>query len=359
MIPSCVSESAVLIVGFRNCSDISSCLFALSQTSIDTPFDVFICENGGPSAYRNLLRDLTGADGPCEPKSVNEAGAGQIGFVEVERLELRGRPSRVWIGCAPDNLGYAGGINAWLRPLSDIEGWKGVWILNPDAEPYPDALKQLIERAVAGNKAMVGSTILEAGETDVIRFRGGLRWDRLTARSIAIGLGDPLQSSFDLSKVEASMDSPSGASMYVTRACIETIGLPDPSYFLFFEDLDWGLKAKPLGLGYAPASIVAHARGTTTGSSAKHGAPSRLSVYLHHRNAIHLVRRYFPWTVPLRVSASLLYALRFLLRGQPQSSVAVIEGTVAGLKGEIERPAWHREQSPAAPLVKPTAAGRS
>ncbi len=33
--------------------------------------------------------------------------------------------------------------------------------LNPDAEPYPDALKQLIDRAVAGNKAMVGTIHLK------------------------------------------------------------------------------------------------------------------------------------------------------------------------------------------------------
>jgi GT2 family glycosyltransferase len=141
--------------------------------------------------------------------------------------------------------------------------------------------------------------------------------------------------------------------MYVTRACIEKIGLPDESYFLFFEDLDWGFKAKSMGLGYASASIVAHKRGTTTGSASRDGAPSRLSVYLQHRNAIHFVRRYFRWSIPLRVGASLLYALRFLLRGAPQSSLATLEGMLAGLKGEIGRPAWHREQSPAAPLRKP------
>ncbi len=92
MIPSCVSESAVLIVGFRNASDVSNCLSALSKTSTDTPFDVFICENGGAPAYRKLVRDLTGVDGPCGPNSSNEDGADQIGFVEVECLDLRGDP---------------------------------------------------------------------------------------------------------------------------------------------------------------------------------------------------------------------------------------------------------------------------
>lgn len=355
VISSCVSESAVLIVGFRNSSDICNCLTALSKASTESQFDIFLCENGGVAAYHGLIRDLTGVGGPCEPDDGSDENARRLGFSEVERFRLQGRSSRVWIGCASENLGYAGGINAWLLPLLQTSGWKGVWILNPDAEPSPDALKELIARAAVGNKAMVGSTILEEGESEVIRFRGGLRWERLSARSVAIGLGDQLGGSYDLSTIEASMDSPSGASMYVTRACIEIIGLPDASYFLFFEDLDWGIKAKPLGLGYAAASIVAHKRGTTTGSASKAGPPSRLSIYLQHRNAIHFVRRHFPWTVPLRVLVSLLYALRFLLRGTPQSSAAVLEGILSGLKGEIGRPAWYRDQLSVAALRKPAA----
>jgi GT2 family glycosyltransferase len=356
VIASCVSESAILIVGFRSSPDIRSCLVALSNISTDTPFDVFICENGGAAAYHGLIRELTGANGPCESCGDNNQGEDRSGFTELERLRLRGKSANVWVGCAPENLGYAGGINAWLRPLLQTAGWKGVWILNPDTEPYPDALKELVGCAVAGDKAMVGSTILEAGKTDVVRFRGGLRWEKFAARSVAIGLGDPLRASHDISAIEASMDSPSGASMYVTRACIERIGLPDETYFLFFEDLDWGVKAKPLGLGYASASIVAHKQGTTTGSTARLGSISRLSVYLEHRNAIHFVRKYFPWTLPLRICVSFLYALRFLLRRAPQSSLATVEGILAGLKGETGRPAWYQDQSSIAALLgKPMA----
>ena len=36
------------------------------------------------------------------------------------------------------------------------------------------------------------------------------------------------------------MDSPTGPSMYVTRDCIERIGLMDESFFLYWEEVDWG-----------------------------------------------------------------------------------------------------------------------
>jgi N-acetylglucosaminyl-diphospho-decaprenol L-rhamnosyltransferase len=338
---------AVLIVGFRNATDIRSCLHALAPASTDPAFDVLICENGGASAYRELIDELVSDSGFAQANDeINRSERPtDTRFRDVTSLRFANRPSGIWIGCAPDNLGYAGGINAWLEPLLDVSGWQGIWILNPDTEPYPTALAELVGRAVLGGKAMVGSTILEAGRDDLVRFRGGLRWQPLAARSIAIGLGDPLGESHDVSAIEGAMDCPSGASMYVTRSCIEKIGLMDESYFLFFEDLDWGLRAKSAGLGYASGSVVAHKRGTTTGSALAPASLSRLSVYLHHRNAIFIVRKYFPWTLPIRLCVSLLHALRFLLRRAPNNFVAVLEGLIAGLRGETGRPPWHRNST--------------
>lgn len=204
MIAERIAEVAVLIVGFRNASDIRDCLTALSDAQPEPSFDVFICENGGEAAYRQLILKLIDDQGPCVP----DAPAGpQIDepsrFTSTVRLRLRARSSRVIIGCATGNLGYAGGINAWLNQLWQVDGWKGLWILNPDTEPEPGALAALVQRAEAGNKGMVGSTILEG---DHVRFRGGLHWQRLASRGIAIGLGERLDTPHDISAIEAAMD---------------------------------------------------------------------------------------------------------------------------------------------------------
>ncbi|MGY3034419.1 N-acetylglucosaminyl-diphospho-decaprenol L-rhamnosyltransferase [Bradyrhizobium sp. USDA 4354] len=340
LVESLVSEVAVLIVGYRNSQDIVDCLLALSRATTSPGFDIFICENGGEDAYRRLVSALISEGGPC--LRCQPLGTGIDGdisrFTDVQRMVLRARSSNVWVACASDNLGYAGGINAWLRPLSAIPTWRAIWILNPDTQPTESALAALHERAESGRKAMVGSTILDSLDADHVRFRGGLSWQKLAARDVAIGLGDLLNVSCNIAAVEDAMDSPSGASMYVTRWCIERIGLMDESYFLFYEDMDWGLRARHLGLGYAADSIVVHKRGTTTGSARGSSAIPVLSVYLQHRNCVRFVRRHFPWSVPLRVAVSLLYALRFLLQGAPNNSRAAIEGLVAGLRGEMGRP---------------------
>jgi GT2 family glycosyltransferase len=336
------TEVLVLIVGYNNPGDIGNCLAALSRATATPRFDIFICENGGLPAYRELIRRLVEEQVCRDAAMEKQSELASDPFVAIDRLELAGRSSRVVVGCAKDNLGYAGGVNAWLRRLLDCDGWKGVWILNPDAEPAPDALRALVARAEGGDKGMVGSTILEAGSDEIVRFRGGLQWRKLSARSVAIGLGERLDAAIDLPAIERALDSPSGASMYVTRKCIEQIGLMEDSYFLFFEDLDWGVRAKSLGLGYASNSIVAHRRGTTTGSAGRPTALSKLAVYLQHRNAIHFVKRHYPWTLPIRLLFSLASAMRFLAAGAPTNFIAVLEGMSAGLRGETGPPVWRR-----------------
>jgi len=335
-----IADVAILIVGFRNSADVKGCLTALSRASATPTFDVFICENGGTQAYQRLLDDLLDAHGPCQRADGHAASSAS--FADVQRLRFRDRASSVWVGCATDNLGYAGGINAWLPQLSSLPGWKGIWILNPDTEPDALALAALVECAEAGRKGMVGSTILDT-ETDEIRCRGGLHWQRFSTRTIAIGLGQRSEFPFDPSAIEAAMDSPSGASMYVTKQCLEKVGPMDESYFLFFEDLDWGVRAKGCGLGYASKSIVRHARGTTTGTAKSAATIPQFSVYLEHRNGIRFVRKHFPWTLPVRIAVSLLYAVRFLLGGAPNNFRATIAGVFAGLRGEAGRPRKYLE----------------
>jgi N-acetylglucosaminyl-diphospho-decaprenol L-rhamnosyltransferase len=340
-----IAEVAVLIVGFRNAEDIGNCITALANVGGPPSFDVFICENGGLASYEQLVSHLIESSGSClrQDESSGRATETTGEFLATRSLKFSSRPSKVLVGCASDNLGYAGGINAWIRELVLVGGWKGIWILNPDTEPEGNALRALVARAELGDKGMVGSTLLDSGSDDVVRIRGGLHWQRFAARGISIGLNQQIDAPFDLFAIEGAMDSPSGASMYVTRKCLDQVGLMDESYFLFFEDLDWGVRAKKLGLGYASASIVAHQGGTTTGSSGGLATMSRLAVYLQHRNGIHFVRRHFPWSLPIRIAFSILHAFRFLMHRAPGNFLATLEGVLAGLKGETGQPNWHRK----------------
>jgi N-acetylglucosaminyl-diphospho-decaprenol L-rhamnosyltransferase len=332
---------AILIVGFRNPQDIDACLNALSLATTEPCFDIFICENGGSDSFQELYKALVSPAGPCIAVSDDlpaSLACPSSQLPEVKCLALKRRSARVWIGCAVQNLGYAGGINVWIKRLLPIPGWEGIWILNPDSEPEPGALDALVRRASASHKGMVGSTILPFEDRDHVHCRAGHRFTMLMTRLSTIGFREPVNRPVDVDSIESALDCISGASMYVTRACLEKIGPMDERFFLYYEDADWSIRAKNYGLGYARDSIVPHRGGTTIGSAARRSKRSRLSVYLESRNRIHFARLHTRRFFLLAAFLDFLYALEYLLAGSPRNFKAALDGLVAGLKGETGRP---------------------
>jgi N-acetylglucosaminyl-diphospho-decaprenol L-rhamnosyltransferase len=332
---------AILIVGFRNPHDICACVTALSRATTEPSFDIFVCENGGSESFRELCNVLVGPLGPCSIVSddlPNALIAPSKRLVDLKCLSLKERSSRVWIGCAGENLGYAGGINVWIERLLDIPDWEGAWILNPDSEPEPGALDALFRRAITGDKGMVGSTIVSFEDRDRVHCRGGQHFQRLMTRLSNIGFREPINGPVDVEKIEGALDSISGASMYVTRACLDKIGPMDERFFLYYEDSDWSIRAKSQGLGYASDSIVPHRGGTTIGSARQRANRSWLSVYLESRNRILFVRLHLRRFFPLACVLSFLDALQYLLSGSPRNFKVALDGLIAGLKGETGRP---------------------
>jgi GT2 family glycosyltransferase/peptidoglycan/xylan/chitin deacetylase (PgdA/CDA1 family) len=335
---------AILIVNFRNPRDIRSCLFELSAAIPEPPFEIFICENGGKEAFDELKANLTGPHGPCShddspsrPLPCNITTSDKL--VEIDHLILRQRLSSVWVVRGAHNLGYAGAINALIARLQLWSEWQAIWILNPDTKPSPNALAELMKYSIATGKGMVGSTIVADKTSTRIACRGGLRWSKLTLGSKFVGYNDPIDAPVDIEKIEASLDTVTGAAMFVTRSCLERIGPMDERFFLYYEDLDWGMRAKPCGIGYAATSVVFHRAGTTIGSSSpRRKDRSWLSVYLVNRNRIHFVRKHYPLSLLFAVIASPRYILPYLVVGSWVDFKAALQGCLAGLKWEIGPP---------------------
>jgi GT2 family glycosyltransferase len=352
---------AVLIVGFRNPLDLKACLSALARSNAQPTFDVFVCENGGSEAYAQLcetLLDPTGACQPCDGERTDPVGPASGRLVRLECLALKGRDSKVWVGCANQNLGYAGGINVWLEHLLPISRFTGFWIVNPDAEPAPGALRALVERSQTAKKGMVGSTIVAKDKHDFVSCRAGLHWRKLQTSLALVGLGQSRAEPIDLAALEATLDCISGASLYITRACLEDIGLMDERFFLYYEDADWSARAKKHGLGYAPDSIVVHKGGTTIGSTRVRAQRSRLSVYLESRNHLHFVRMHWSSYLPFALLFGSFEALMYIFVGSPNNARTAIAGMLAGIRGETGEPRFGglvgdtktpiRDKSPAA-----------
>lgn len=331
---------AIIIVGYGNPEDIVGCLSALSCANAEPNFNVFIAENGGFASADRLITTLLRS-------SVVELVANAPSTVAADRstrtwqFRLQrpaGVETTVYVAEMDENLGYAGGINSWLRPLMRVPDWSAVWVLNPDTEPTPDALSHLESAARLQRKGMVGSCIVRSSDPRTISTQG-LSWRKLTSSVIAVGRNRPYDDPIEPDVVEAQVSAPSGCSIYVERRLIDRIGLMEESYFLYCEDLEWGVRARAIGeLSYAHGSKVPHHHGTTIGSSADRRTRSALSTYLTARNTILFVRRNYPgwlaWTlfVQLRVLAGYTAARAW------RNLWIAFKGIVAGLRGETGPP---------------------
>jgi N-acetylglucosaminyl-diphospho-decaprenol L-rhamnosyltransferase len=334
-------KTPVIIVGFRNHEDVTDCVAALIELNVISPIEIFVCENGGGSAFARLVDALTASRGSCE-RAEDDSTFPSAPFVTAATLRVKGTHSAsdilVHVGGAKDNLGYAGGVNAWLRPLLQIPGWDGAWILNPDTEPDPRALAELIDYAKRQGRCMVGSRLTSPARPGIVHSRG-LAWSKWRASTHSVDRDAAVEKVPSPDEVDSRIDSPSGASLYVTRHCLEQIGLMDERYFLYCEDLDWGIRAKRVGsIGYVHASVVPHKGGTTIGSSTVKRQQSPLSVYLEFRNRLIFVRAHFAMWLPWTILMSAAYVVRYLCLGSFQNAVASARGLCAGLLGSTGRP---------------------
>jgi N-acetylglucosaminyl-diphospho-decaprenol L-rhamnosyltransferase len=300
---------SICIVAFRNTKDIVGCLEALGRSTY-ADFEVVICENGGESAYRALVDVLT----PNLPT---------------------GQP--VQIISAPENPGYAGGVNIAMRASPDVDAW---WVLNPDTAPHEAALARLVERLQVGNCQAVGSTVHSA--SGVIQNRGG-NWNAWLARAVSLEQGLSIEGGRPVAELEARMNYLSGASMIVSREFLERVGPMREDYFLYAEEVEWCVRAQQLGcrLGMAIDARIPHQQGSSTGSVSRIVDRHHMPVYLDERNKMLLTRDRFPLRLPVAaVSAFLLLFLRFGRRGAWKQLAYGISGWMAGLLNRRGKPPW-------------------
>ena len=204
-------------------------------------FDVYLCENGGRSAFVELCSRISARDGPCVA-SKERAPCATDGFPAVELLHAEGRQGQGVCRQREPELGDGGGVNHWLRPLMSADEWPGALVLNPDTTVARDALGAVV-RYANDRKGMVTGRIALADNPARIHTRG-LKWRRILASPAAVGRAEPFDSRPPAETVERAIDAPSGCFVYVTRACLQKIGLMEERYFLYCEDFPLGIAGQ-------------------------------------------------------------------------------------------------------------------
>ncbi len=144
----------------------------------------------------------------------------------------------------PVNVGYAGGLNAGLR-FALAEGADFFWLLTKDLTVEPNCLKELHGLwPKLDNPGFLGS-LTDLNATDHVYFHQATVESKGRIRHGVKGRRIPEIP--ELREPFGPTDYVNGACVFTSRAVLDRVGMIAEEYFLYFEDSDWGLRARRLG----------------------------------------------------------------------------------------------------------------
>lgn len=229
----------------------------------------------------------------------------------------------------PKNGGFAYGNNAVIRAaLASADPPEYVWLLNSDTLVRPGATQPLFAYLAAHpDVGMVGSRL---EHRDAVAQCSAFRFPSLLSEfdeALRVGLVHRvLKNHVILLPIPATacrVDWVAGASMLVRREVFDAIGLLDESYFLYYEETDFCLRAARAGwaCGYEPASRVVHLVGASTGVTVREQQLPRRPRYWFDSRRRYFLKNHGRWFTAaldaLWSSAYLVGAALQRLRGKP------------------------------------------
>jgi len=248
----------IIVLNYRNYTDTIECLESLLKLQYGNK-EIIVIDNASPNDSNKYLKQWV--------------------------FENKGQP--VEFIANNSNLGYAGGNNVGIRRALKDPKMQFVWVLNNDTIVDSNALTALVEKMNDNlNVGVCGSKLIYNWDRTKIQGFGGIynKW---------VGAVGTIKNENEIDK----MDYVIGASMFIRREVLTTIGLLSEDYFLFFEELDYAqrIKGKYL-MSCACDSIVYHKEGASIGAkAAKPKETSYISDYYTIRNRILITKKYFPY----------------------------------------------------------------
>jgi GT2 family glycosyltransferase len=202
---------------------------------------------------------------------------------------LRSQWPQLTVLSLPTNIGVAAALNRGIaRASCDY-----VALLNNDLELAPDWLAEM----AAGlqrhpDAASVACKLRSYHDRERLDGTG----DVLTRRLVAFRRGGGELDEGQYDSEEEILTPTAGAALYRASALAE-VGPFDESFWAYFEDVDWGLRAQLAGLSswYIPGALAYHMGGATTG-----GDRNPFYLVLHYRNRIGLMVKDLPLSLLLR-----------------------------------------------------------
>ena len=140
------------------------------------------------------------------------------------------------------NLGGAGGFHRGVRAAYDA-GWDRVWLMDDDVVPAPDCLEALMavdeDCLIAVREDLSGALVEKAAVEFDLRNPLAIKPKRATV--------DSTWADRTSMPELAEVHNVAFEGFMVRRSVIEEIGFPDPSFFIFYDDAEYAVRARRAG----------------------------------------------------------------------------------------------------------------
>lgn len=281
----------VLVLNWNGWRETVTCLASLRQLSYPNTH-VVVIDNGSTDDSLSQLNDAIASQSspPCEI------------------IALR------------DNVGFAGGMNRGMAHAL-AAGADYVFLLNNDTVVAPDVLERLLATsAMIPDAGLLGCELrYPDSEAEPGYALTGFDWMRGYTRTWDVPPGG---------QGPVEVDVVSGCALLASQALIDGIGLMDDRYFLYFEDVDWAVRARRAGFTcvVVRGALVWHGAARTTRGDPQ--APRWTTYYYHTRNNMLLMRKLAPGR------AQLLF-IPFYIARTGRTALRVLGGGLLGRKRNV------------------------
>ena len=238
----------------------------------------------------------------CDNASINDPE------FEINKWKLKHNKQDVHYIQTGINLGFAGGNNVGLRYAMAKKDFEYAWVLNNDTVLRCDALPNLVS-TMQQNKSIgiCGSKLIYYFDKSTVQGYGG-------KYNSYLGFPTVIRNIEDID----SIDYPIGASMFISKSFLTDVGLMCEDYFLYFEELDWSLRAKKKGYSISCAvdSVVYHKEGRSIGSHSNLKKKSNFADYYLQRNKIIITKKFYSKKMATLLIGMLVGVVRRILLGE-------------------------------------------
>lgn len=326
------SNVFILILNWNGWKDTIECLESLFKIDCEN-FKVIVCDNNSSDDSIEYIKNW--ADGKHvaqiqtdsdEIKAITNPPVSkpiEYAFYNRSEAEAGGSSSdfskKLIIIQTGDNLGFAGGNNVGLRYALSKDDFDYIWILNNDTVVKQDSLLHLINK-MSENREMgiCGSTVLFYDRPDILQTSGGGTYNKWLGTPRNLGTYQQFKpKSINEQLIVSRMSYVYGASMLVSKEFLVSVGLMSEEYFLFYEELDWAMRARgKFTLGYASKSLIYHKEGRSIGNSSNKKKVTMFADFYAIRNRIKFTKRFFAYCLPGVYAGLFIAVFNRLIRGQ-------------------------------------------